>query len=514
MSDKAAEIIDRIRKTVEKADRIKLKKVLVDRSTDKVSFEFINDKAITEEGVEKIKAALADSVPEKFADFTVDITKIVADKELVEKKIDEFIKSKFVSIAHHAKDMTVETFFSDGKCEYVLKSNDDMVDYLVGNKVVEKISEYLSDNFCDDFYGRAEAVGTAEIDASVLSETESQAGYEKIKCRTMKVIDPIRLWGEELEPYAAYIADCELAYGKVSFCGVITSINQKETKTGKTFYLIELDDGTGKITGKIFMTKEKEKKFDKINVGSTVLTGGELSVFNGMPSYKINDLSFCELPTDFVPEEKPTRGAPEKYSLVFPSPLVDMTQRDMFSVEREIPECLKGVTFVVLDIETTGTSYIGGDKITEIGAVKIENGAISESFQTLLDPGVEISEKIISLTGIDNEMVKGQPKFEEVLPDLYKFCDGAIIVAHNAEFDCGFIKFYSKPEGYEFKNGIIDTLALSRETLPGLKNYKLNTVCEYFGIEFLHHRALSDAHATAKMFLELIFIKKCLPKLL
>ncbi len=514
MSDKTIEIVGKIRNSVEKAERIKLKRLIVDKTNYNLNFEFINDRALDDVGVEKIKEILKDFVPDKFSGFSVEVKKIVADKELVEKEIEYFIKNKFASVSHHTKEMNFDFVFTDDRCEYTIKSNDDMINYIVQNGVLEKISAYLSENFCNEFIGNVESVGEAVVDSSLLKVSEPESAYEKIKCRTIKVIDPVRLWGEEIEPYAVYIADSALAYGKASFCGVITAINQKETKTGKPFYIIELDDKTGKISGKIFMTKEKEKKFEKIQVGTTVLTSGELSAYNGMPSYKINDLSFCELPKDFVPEEKPTKKAPSEYSLIFPSPLVDMSQGNMFSVEREIPECLKGVTFVVVDLETTGTSYMGGDKITEIGAVKIEDGKITQKFQTLIDPQMQISEKITSLTGIDDDMVRGQPTFEKVLPDFYKFCDGAVLIAHNAEFDCGFIKFYAKPEGYDFKNGIIDTLALARETLPGLKNYKLNTVCDHFGIEFLHHRALSDAHATAKMFLELIFIKKSLPILL
>ena len=108
-------------------------------------------------------------------------------------------------------------------------------------------------------------------------------------------------------------------------------------------------------------------------------------------------------------------------------------------------------------------------------------------------------------------MVKDAPSFDKVVPDLFKYVDGAYIVAHNIEFDYKFIKFMSKDTGYVFKNEGIDTLAFSREVLKGMKNYKLNTVCGHFGIEFLHHRALSDAHATAKLLLELVAIKKNLP---
>ena len=166
---------------------------------------------------------------------------------------------------------------------------------------------------------------------------------------------------------------------------------------------------------------------------------------------------------------------------------------------------------VVFDIETTGLS-VATCRITEIGAVKIVDGKIVDKFQTLINPKRRISEEITKLTGISEDMVKDMPTFDKIIPDFFKYAAGSIIVGHNLDFDYKFIKFYAKEQGYTFKNEGIDTLPFAREVVPRLKNYKLNTVCDHFSIEFLHHRALSDAHATAKLFLELVGIKKELPK--
>ncbi|MBQ7643361.1 MAG: 3'-5' exoribonuclease, partial [Clostridia bacterium] len=305
--------------------------------------------------------------------------------------------------------------------------------------------------------------------------------------------------------------DAEIASGKVCFAGMITAKNERTARNGKIFYVVELFDTTGRISGKIFMTKEKEKKIDKLQVGSSVITRGELGYRNGYLDYKIEDVSYCEFPADFKMEDRPKKSVPANYKLVFPEPLTENSQANLFAVERAVPECLMGKTFVVVDLETTGVSYLGGDKITEIGAVKITDGKIVSKFTTLIDPHIPISQRITDLTGIDDALVAGKPTFEEVLPDFYKYCHGATIIAHNIDFDYNFIKFMSKDTGYEFTNESIDTVALSKAVVPGLKNYKLNTVCGHFKIEFLHHRAMSDAHATAKLFLELIFIKKRLP---
>ena len=104
-------------------------------------------------------------------------------------------------------------------------------------------------------------------------------------------------------------------------------------------------------------------------------------------------------------------------------------------------------------------------------------------------------------------MVKDAPKIGAVIPDFMKFIEGAVLVAHNAEFDLKFIKRFAGAEEYEIKNKVLDTLELARNNLPQLKRFDLATIAEYFGIVFHHHRALSDAYCTAEAFIELMKIK-------
>ncbi|MDE5728938.1 MAG: PolC-type DNA polymerase III, partial [Clostridia bacterium] len=151
--------------------------------------------------------------------------------------------------------------------------------------------------------------------------------------------------------------------------------------------------------------------------------------------------------------------------------------------------------------------------IIEIGAFKIIGGEIAESFTTFINPGRKLSEEIINLTGITEEMVKDAPSYEEAMPDFYKFCAGSILVGHNVVgFDFKFVDYYWQRLGYNFPRKLIDTIPLSQELLY-LSNYKLNTVAERFQITFNHHRAIDDALTTAKIFIELIKMKKSLPKI-
>lgn len=162
-------------------------------------------------------------------------------------------------------------------------------------------------------------------------------------------------------------------------------------------------------------------------------------------------------------------------------------------------------TFVVFDIETTGLSK-ETESITEIGAVKVVDGKIIDRFSTFVNPERPIPTEITKLTGITNEMVADAPVITEILPKFLEFCQDAVLVAHNANFDTGFIRLNAERKcGIEVKNTVLDTLELSRALLPELKKHKLDIVCEQLGVSLEgHHRAVNDAEATAEVFLKFI----------
>lgn len=160
--------------------------------------------------------------------------------------------------------------------------------------------------------------------------------------------------------------------------------------------------------------------------------------------------------------------------------------------------------FVVFDIETTGLSpqY---DKITEIGAAKIENGVVVDTFNQLINPEKLIPRKIESLTGITNEMVKDKPLINQVLPEFIQFCEDAVLVAHNAEFDISFILKNVNDLNLNFHPPYIDTLPMARVILTDLKRHRLDTLTKYYKITLEnHHRAKDDAVATAHVFMKLL----------
>ena len=152
-----------------------------------------------------------------------------------------------------------------------------------------------------------------------------------------------------------------------------------------------------------------------------------------------------------------------------------------------------GEEFVAFDLETTGLSS-KNDRIIEIGAVILKNGQEIDRFQTFVDPQRKLDKKIVDLTGITDEMLAGAPSLEEVLPEFLKFVGGRVLVAHNSDFDTGFIREACLRLGYPYHYTAADTLILSQNLLPQLNKFKLDIVANALSLpEFNHHRAADDA---------------------
>lgn len=166
----------------------------------------------------------------------------------------------------------------------------------------------------------------------------------------------------------------------------------------------------------------------------------------------------------------------------------------------EIGEPLHATTFVVVDLETTGASA-ATCQITEIGAVKTRGGEVIGEFQTLVDPGAPIPPMIVALTGITDAMVVAAPRIEAVLPSFLEFLGDAVLVAHNARFDVGFLKAACRAHGYRWPgNEVVDTVTLARRatTKEEAPNKKLSTLARVFASPTTpNHRALDDARATS-----------------
>ena len=161
-------------------------------------------------------------------------------------------------------------------------------------------------------------------------------------------------------------------------------------------------------------------------------------------------------------------------------------------------------SFVVFDLETTGFSPTR-NRIIEIGAVKVEKGKITDRFSTFVNPEVAIPPRITDVTSITDDMVSDAPKIESVLPEFLDFCEGCVLVAHNAGFDYSFICKKGAEQGRDIHYTVVDTVGVARVLFPHLAKYTLDNVAKTMKISLVnHHRAVEDAEATAEIFEKMI----------
>ena len=157
-------------------------------------------------------------------------------------------------------------------------------------------------------------------------------------------------------------------------------------------------------------------------------------------------------------------------------------------------------TYCVLDLETTGLSF-RTEKITEIGIMKVKNGEVIDEFECFVNPEKPIPQRVVEVTNITDEMVKDAETIDKVLPKVIEFIGDSVLVAHNADFDIGFLKYNAKQLGLSLDNTYLDTLRLAKDIFPNLKKYKLGIIADSLGIEVLvAHRALDDVDTTVKVF--------------
>lgn len=164
-------------------------------------------------------------------------------------------------------------------------------------------------------------------------------------------------------------------------------------------------------------------------------------------------------------------------------------------------QSIDSIPVVALDLETTGGSPVHS-RIVEVAALRFAGGELRERFEELVDPLIPIPPEVSAIHGITDGMVRGRRRIEEVLPDLWEFIDGAVLLAHHAPFDFGFLAYEKSKEGQDPPpNPILDSCRLPRRVFPGLTSYALSSLCVHFGIaRQREHRAGDDAGACYEVY--------------
>ncbi len=367
---------------------------------------------------------------------------------------------------------------------------------LAKDDLIPRLDEYLKNSF----------IAPVKIETQTVEYTaaeEKRDAPREPKNYAVKAEEPI--FGQFEGETALSAADASGNNDDLAVCGVLTMVTDFTSKgagakRSRPYQKFLLYDGEGMLQCRCFPHDGYFTALhDAVNkavcvFGNTEIERGRI----GETSMNARAVALCSADGLKI---LPLIDAPESYVTVRPKPYEEYVQASLFQVDEQMPPALSG-TFVAFDFETTGLNVLY-DKPTELGAVKIVDGVITETFTTLIDPQRPIPEEVQKKTGITDDMVKGKPLFDDVLPDFYKFTYGAALIGHNIAFDFPFLIKHGNRCGYAFGDRrTFDTMGIAPRAIPGIDVLTLDHVLEMLGlVNDNAHRALSDATATAKAFI-------------
>ena len=387
-------------------------------------------------------------------------------------------------------------------------------------------------------------------------DDRSNGDFKSRKMGLKRSSHPDIIYGRDFEEEPIDIVEIQGEMGTVVIKGQIVSIDFREIRNEKSIVMMVVTDFTDSISVKMFLSNElREELLKEIKVGSFIRLKGvtaidqydrelNISSISGIMKQgdfrvkredlapvkrvelhchtKMSDMDAVSNASDIVKQAKgwghkaiaiTDHGNVQAFPEAFHTAGHDPDFKLIYGVEAYLVDDEKRIvtdshgqrlseTFVVFDIETTGFSA-EKNRIIEIGAVKVSEGQIVDRFSEFINPEVPIPYRITELTSITDDMVINAPTVEVILPRFMEFSKGAIMVAHNADFDMSFIKENCKRLGIECNDTYLDTVELSKYLLPSLNNYKLQTVAKAVGVSLEHHhRAVDDAECTAEFFVK------------
>ena len=436
--------------------------------------------------------------------------------------------------------ITVKSFAKD------LKEGQEIIEKIQEAKTVKAIGKAGLDTYAGDITVIANTIAKSNIEVPELPEERDDTPI--ILGNTENITEPL-----------VKVQDLGVDDGKVALQGEVIYSEDRALKSGKTLFSFDLYDGTSTITCKAFLNKDSAKRIMKRIKGAK---GIKVAGTAGMDSFT-NELSV--MVNNIVEAEEIKKTVRKDNSEVKRVELhmhTQMSQMDAMTSAKDLikramswgmksiaitdhgvvqafPEAhkmlgydnpdmkilygveaylapdknpvvengkgqyLEDVTYYVLDLETTGFSAVT-EKITEIGIMKVKDGEVLDEFSCFVNTEKHIPQRVTEVTNITDEMVADAETIEKVFPKMLEFIGNdknAVLVAHNAGFDIGFLKQNAKVLGYDFDYTYLDTLSLAKDLFPEYKKYKLGKIADNLGIKVeVAHRALDDVDTTVKVF--------------
>ena len=436
--------------------------------------------------------------------------------------------------------MTCKSFAKD------IKEGNEITEKIKNAKAIKITGKAGLDTYAGDVTVIANTIIETETDIPEMPE-EAEEDTPLILGRNMNITAPLTKITELSSEDGTVSLDCEIIY-----------MEDKTLKNGKTLLSFDLYDGTSTLTCKAFLEKDKAKKIIKrmgsvkgvkiegnaqmdsfsneltVMANTIVESEGVKKVIRQDNSEvkrvelhmhtKMSQMDAVTSATDLIKramkwgmksiaitDHGVAQAFPEAYHLVGDD---NPDIKIIYGVEAYLaPDNTKSIydgkgqdidtTYCVLDLETTGFSA-SNDKITEIGIMKVKNKEVIDEFSCFVNPERHIPERVSEVTNITDDMVKDAETIDKIFPKVLEFLGDqkeTVIVAHNANFDVGFLKQNAKALGYDFNYSYLDTLSLAKDLFPDYKKYKLGKIAENLGIKVeVAHRALDDVDTTVKVF--------------
>ena len=460
--------------------------------------------------------------------------------ELIKNIYGENYKIQFVENISEEKLKEYQAHLESLEEQVVNIAKAEMVEAAESKKSEKKVSSATNENNNSTNVEQ----GVAKPVESNNEKAEEDTTNPVIYGRVGKMSDPL-----------VKVADLTIDSGKVMIDGEILATETRELKSGKILAMFNLFDGSSTITCKVFLEAEKSKAILKrMNSAKGVKVIGtaqfdpfakELGVIanaivesNGIKREVRQDNSQekrVELHMHTQMSQMDAMTSAEdllKRAVKWGMKSIAITDHGVVQafpeahkyLEKAHPDlkviygveaylapdtvsCIsfsKGqdldATYCVLDLETTGLSF-RTEKITEVGIMKVKNGEVIDEFSCFVNPEKPIPQKVVEVTNITDDMVKDAETIDKVFPKILEFVGDSILVAHNADFDIGFLKYNASQLGYELNNTYLDTLRLAKSLFPDFKKYKLGFIADKLGIVVeVAHRALDDVDTTVKVF--------------
>lgn len=452
--------------------------------------------------------------------------------------------------------------FTEEQKDTIRRANEHKL-HLEVHQIMEQVARQKTEQSAVVEPGKTEKKPKAHSDSTQATPLKSgttertkpkEGSYNRSAYGRTKVADPEVIYGRNVEGNLYAISDITEGIGDIVVRGQIFHMEERELRNEKLLITFAITDFTDSISGKIFVTKEdwallkedfKPQKFYKIK---------------GVPAYDtyvreitLNSITGVKPIADFTTKRQDTslekrvelhmhtvysdndsvvdvgkiisrakewghpaiaitdHGVAQAFPVANHCIKKDDPFKIIYGVEGYFVDDLKDFVvnpkgqsldsrYVVFDIETTGLSP-KFCKIIEIGAVKIENGEVVDTFSQFINPEIPIPYHITKLTSITDDMVMDSQTVDVVLPQFLEFAGDSVLVAHNARFDTSFIKKFAKDMGLTVDHSILDTMTMGHILCPELGKYTLDRICKHLGVKLEnHHRAVDDAAATAEIF--------------